>query len=200
MKNEATDSFARITNQAREAIDAARDTQESTRATRRRLRLQGLILSWRRRPSPQPAVESERLALILDAVRSEADAPMGNIQVFADGALRIRTASSTLPPAFLAHFAEVRTGESACGAAFRDAAPVIVDDVSTSPLFGAPDRDVLLATGIRACQSLALVRDGRKLGVISLHYREAHIPPRRQVAFTSLAPDIAEAVSLALCT
>lgn len=197
MKTESIDRFTRVSTEAREAIDAARDTQESTRATRRRVRLQGLILSWRHRPAPEPAVQAERLALVLDAVRDEADAPMGNIQVFEDGALRIRTASS-LSEAFLAHFAEVPAGKCACGQAFRAAAPVIVDDVSTSPLFAAPDRAMLLATGIRSCQSLALMREGRKLGVISLHYREASIPPRRQVAFTALAPDIAEAVSLAL--
>lgn len=192
----SSDPFVQVTTQAREAIAAARDAQESVRTTRRRVRLQGLIMSWRARPV-DPAAQAERLAMILDVARDETDAPMGNIQLFEQGALRIRTAMG-LSDAFLSHFAEVQDGKCACGAAYHVAAPVIVDDVSTSPLFETRDREMLLASGIHACQSLALMHAARKLGVISLHYRERGIPARRQQAFKALATELAEAVSLAM--
>jgi GAF domain-containing protein len=196
--NDTSDAFARVTAQAREAIHAARDTRESIRTTRRRVRLHSLIMSWRRRQVKQLAVQAERLALTLDVVRDEAVAPMGNIQLFERGALRIRAAAG-LSEAFLAHFDQVYASKCACGAAYERGTAVIIDDVRTTPLFEAADRAVLLATGIQACQSLALVRDGHKLGVISLHYRHPGISTRRQVAFKALAPEIAEAVSLAIC-
>lgn len=194
---EASDPFLLASSQAREVIDAARDAQESARATRRRLRLRSLILSWRGRGHQEPTTESERLALILDIVRAEASAPMGNIQVFEDGVLCIRAAFG-LSDAFLSHFAEVRPGQCCCGAAYRNAAPVVVDDVRTSALFKPSDRDMLLDSGISACQSLALAHRGHTLGVISLHYPGAIIPLRLQTTFAGLAGEIAEAVSLAM--
>jgi GAF domain-containing protein len=193
----SSDPFVRISTQAREAIDAARDTQESVRTTRRRVRLLSLIMSWRGRRAGDAAIQAERLALILNVTRDETDAPMGNIQLFEQGALRIRTATG-LSDAFLSHFAEVREGKCACGSAFHAAGPVIVDDVRTSPLFETRDRDMLLVSGIQSCQSLALMHEARKIGVISLHYRERGIPARRQDAFRSLATELAEAVSLAM--
>src|SRR5579884_2413273 len=149
VSNEPVDPYLQASAQAREAIDAARDTQESVRATRRRIRLNGLILSWRGRPTRESAVRSERLALILDAVRDEVDAPMGNIQLYENGALRIRTAWG-LSDTFLAHFAKVLPGKCACGSAYRQLAPVIVDEIRTSPLFDSPDREMLLNSGIEA--------------------------------------------------
>lgn len=196
--NSPLDPFVQARAQARDAIHAARDTQESMRATRHRVQLQGLIMSWRGRRPPNVAVQSERLGLVLEVIRDDVGAPMGNIQLVEDGALRIRAASG-LSDAFLSHFRTVPIGKCACGTAYRRAAAVIVDDVESSPLFEPRDRDMLLGSGIQSCQSLALTRSGRTLGVISLHYRGANIPPRRQATFTALAPDIAEAVSLAIC-
>jgi GAF domain-containing protein len=195
--DQSSNPFLQAATQARDAIAAARDTQESVRTARRRMRLQGLIMSWQGRRAADSAVQAERLALILDVARDETDAPMGNIQLFEAGALRIRTAIG-LSDAFLSHFAEVPGGKCACGAAFHAAAPVIVDDVNTSPLFESRDREMLLVSGIQSCQSLALTHAARKLGVFSLHYRERGIPARRQQAFKALAPEIAEAVSLAM--
>lgn len=195
--SDSRDPFLRASTHAQAVIDSSRKTREIVRGTRRRVHLNGLIMSWRHHPSEDVLVQSERLALILDTVRDEAGAPMGNIQLFEEGTLRIHTASG-LSDDFIAHFAEVTVGKCACGAAFRIAAPVVVDDVRTSPLFEPSDRAMLLDTGIRACQSLALTNGPDKLGVISLHYRDAGIPVRRQMAFTALASDIAEAVSLAI--
>lgn len=135
--------------------------------------------------------------MVLDVVRDEADAPMGNIQVFKKGVLRIESAAG-LSRAFLDHFAQVETGKCCCGLAFQRGAPVVIDDIRQSPVFSAADRDTLLNTGIQACQSLALNHHGQKLGVISLHYREPAVSRVRQAAFAGLASEIAEAVSLAL--
>lgn len=194
---ESRDPFVRAKSEAHDAIHAARDSQESARTTRRRVRLHGLIASWRSRRTADLAVRSERLALVLDAVRDDADAPMGNIQIFENGVLRIRTAAG-LDERFLSHFAVVPPNKCACGKAHVNGAAVVVDDVRGSEFFDESDRGVLLNAGIAAVQSLPLTRAGRPLGVISLHYRATPISPRRQAAFTSLAGDIAEAVALAL--
>lgn len=196
--NDRADDFLRASTAARAAIDAARVTQESVRETRCRLRLQAMIVPWRRRRATDAAVQAERLALILDAVCNEAAAPMGNIQLFERGALRIRTAAG-LNAAFLAHFAEVLPGCCPCGTAHHTGGAVVVDDVRTSALYRERDRDMMLRSEILACQSLALVRAGRRLGAISVHYPEAGIPLRRQSALVALSADISEAVSLAVC-
>ncbi len=194
---ESADPFQRVAIQAREAITAARDTQESARSTRRRVRLHGLIMSWRNRRAQSTGVQAERLELVLDIVRDEAEAPMGNIQLVERGALAIR-ASSGLSDTFLKHFAQVIEGQCCCGRAFATAAAFVVNDVQESALFAARDRDMLLASGIRAVQSLALRQGDRRLGVISLHYREPGVPTRRQADFQNLAAEVSEAVSLAL--
>lgn len=196
-RNESADPFQRVATQAREAINAARDTQESARSTRRRVRLHGLIMSWRNRRAESKGVQAERLALVLDVVRDEAEAPMGNIQLVESGALCIRS-SCGLSESFLKHFAQVVEGQCCCGRAFETAAAVVVNNVRDSALFAARDREMLLASGIHACQSLALKQGNRRLGVISLHYRDVDIPTRRQIDFQNLAGEIAEAVSLAL--
>ncbi|MFI5912098.1 GAF domain-containing protein [Dactylosporangium sp. NPDC051541] len=81
-----------------------------------------------------------------------------------------------LPAEYVDAFATVdATCPSVCGAALAGGAPVVVDDVTTSPIFaGQPTLDVTLAAGFRAAQAYPL-RDGdrRVLGLLSLLYRTA---------------------------
>jgi hypothetical protein len=82
--------------------------------------------------------------------------------------------------AFLDYFASVdATVPSACGIALATGEPVLIDDITRSPIFvGQPTLGVVLAAGTRAVRSYPLhAGDGRTLGVLSLHYREPR--PRR---------------------
>jgi len=56
--------------------------------------------------------------------------------------------------------------------------PVVVDDVTTSPLFaGTPALDALIRAGVRALHSIPLVgRDGDVVGVLSTHCRDVRSP------------------------
>jgi len=75
--------------------------------------------------------------------------------------------------AFVDYFATVdATRPSACGIALATREPVIIDDITRSPIFaGQPTLDVVLAAGTRAVQSYPLHDEtGQLLGMLSLHY------------------------------
>jgi two-component system CheB/CheR fusion protein len=105
------------------------------------------------------------------------DAEMGNVQLGDEaGALRI-AAHTGFDRAFLDFFARVDAHtDSVCGAATATRQRVLVDDVTTSPIFsGRPSAPIMAAAGVRAVQSTPLYdRTGRFLGVFSTHYREVH--------------------------
>ena len=86
---------------------------------------------------------------------------------------------------FLEFFARVDAHtDSACGNAIATRQRVIVADVMDSPIYaGSASRQVMLAAGVRACQSTPLFsRLGQFLGVLSTHYRAPHQfePPELQ--------------------
>jgi two-component sensor histidine kinase len=75
-----------------------------------------------------------------------------------------------------------------CGEVLRTGRRAIAEDVANcSFMAGTPDRDVLLAGGIRAGQSTPLVtRDGRLVGMISTHWGDLHRPTERQLRMLDL--------------
>ena len=115
---------------------------------------------------------------ILSAAIEITGAGMGNIQLLDNETLRI-VVQQGLPEAFLNLFEAVREHQAACGTALGRRERVVVDDITTSPIFaGTPALDVLLAAGIRAVQSTPLVsRSGRMLGMLSTHYGQGSAPP-----------------------
>lgn len=70
-----------------------------------------------------------------------------------------------------------------CGEVLRTGRRAIAEDVETcSFMAGTPDRDVLLAGGIRAGQTTPLItRDGKLVGMISTHWGEPHRPTEREL-------------------
>ncbi|MEV6596960.1 GAF domain-containing protein [Actinoplanes sp. NPDC051346] len=85
--------------------------------------------------------------------------------------------------AFLESFATVDASvASACGVALKIGDPVMIDDVTASPIFaGQPTLRVVLAAGSRAVHSYPLCDDhGGMLGVLSLHYRAAGRHPGQE--------------------
>jgi PAS domain S-box-containing protein len=115
---------------------------------------------------------------IVDAAIALTAADMGNMQLFErnSGTLTI-VASRGFVRAFLKFFNKVHEGQAACGTALQTGMRIVIDDVTTSPVFvGTPALKVLRAAGVRAVQTTPLVsRSGRLVGMLSTHYRT----PRR---------------------
>jgi anti-anti-sigma factor len=103
------------------------------------------------------------------------------------------------PTSFLDHFAAVgRDDRTACAAAMRHRAPVVVRDVTASHVFDGTDAlDMLLSAGSRAVESHPLFTPtGRLMGVVSLHYRA--IRPPVDSHHNSRAAVVARAAAAAL--
>lgn len=99
-----------------------------------------------------------------------------DVQVYdpATGALTM-AGHRGFPAAFIDYFARVDTGcPTTCALALATREPVIVQDVTTSPIFaGRPTLPVLLEAGSRAVRSYPLHSpdDDRLLGMVSFHHR-----------------------------
>jgi signal transduction histidine kinase/FixJ family two-component response regulator len=132
----------------------------------------------------------ECISEILDAAIDLAGADKGNIQLIDpnDGSLRI-AAQRGFDDRFLSFFASVKSGEaSSCGAALAMAERIVVDDVSSSPIFqDDPAFDILLRSGVRAVISTPLTSSsGAVLGMISTHFGRPHRPSDRELTFIDL--------------
>ncbi|MGA2057882.1 MAG: GAF domain-containing protein [Bradyrhizobium sp.] len=70
-----------------------------------------------------------------------------------------------------------------CGEVLRTGKRAIAEDVANCAFMaGKPDRDVLLAAGIRAGQSTPLItRSGKLVGIISTHWTRPHRPSERDL-------------------
>lgn len=110
-------------------------------------------------------------SLISKAV-SRTGADTGNIQLL-DGAGGLRiVAQHRLEREFLDFFAVVNGNETSCSRAAVQAQRVIVEDVTTDPIFrGKPSGMMLLQAGLRSTHSTPIAVDGKVRGMISTHRR-----------------------------
>ena len=122
---------------------------------------------------------------IVDAAIEITAADMGNIRLFdpKSGTLRI-VASRGLGLPFLEFFQTVHAGQGTYGGAVHNGDRVVVEDVTTSPVFaGTPLLDIYLAAGIRAVQSTPLIgRSGQLVGVLSTDYLVPRRPADRDLS------------------
>ena len=125
---------------------------------------------------------SRRLDEILDAAIDVTGADMGNIQLLEGGALKIAVQRGFDAP-FLEFFGSVHGAQAASGTALQRGERVVVHDVADSPIFaGTPALEVMRAAGARAVQSTPLIsRAGRRLGMLSTHYRRPYRPDAREL-------------------
>lgn len=133
------------------------------------------FLLYQRVPPPKHLLEP-----VLKQAMTATGADMGNIQVFdrREEALKIKVHSGFKPP-FLNFFANVHDGRGAsCGAALKTVQRVTVEDVTESRIFaGTEALQVLLDSGVRACQSTPLVTPGGELvGMLNTHCRKPTRP------------------------
>jgi len=124
---------------------------------------------------------------VLDAALEITGAQMGNVQLLDRGALKIVAQRGFHAP-FLEFFAEMRDGPAACGEAMRRGERVVVEDITSSPIFeGTRALEVLVEAGVRAVQSTPVVdRSGALIGLFSTHFREAHRPDPRELRLLDL--------------
>jgi len=115
--------------------------------------------------------------LLMEALQSAvaiSEADFGNVQFLdADtGSLKI-VAQHGFQQNFLDYFNQVHPGQFGCGSAMQRQSRVIVEDVSSDPIFrGTGACGVMLKAEARACQSTPLLnREGKVIGMISTHFR-----------------------------
>lgn len=114
---------------------------------------------------------------ICDAAVSLSGADFGNVQLVDAKSSDLRIAAQRgLPPWWIDYWDAAAKDQGACGSALESRSRVMVEDVTSSPLFeGMPSLGVHLEAGIRAVQSTPLLtRTGKPVGVISTHYRQPH--------------------------
>jgi len=124
---------------------------------------------------------------VLDAALEITGARMGNVQLLDHGALKIVAQRGFHAP-FLEFFAEVRHGPASCGEAMRRGERVLVEDITSSPIFAnSRALEVLLEAGARAVQSTPIVNhSGALVGMFSTHFCEPHRPDPRELRLLDL--------------
>lgn len=92
-----------------------------------------------------------------------------------------------LPATFLETFRTVSASDPcACGRALQTRKTIAVRDTNEDPEF-APYRAVAKSAGFRAVQSTPIISgEGQVVGVLSTHFRHAHIPSAASLRVTSL--------------
>jgi GAF domain-containing protein len=178
--------------QARCSIQDAVAMKEEAAEIRLRLRLERFAHRGACIPREKALEQS------LDAAMSVLSADYANIQlVHPKPRGLVLEAQRGLSPAFLNFFAFVNDRHTACGLAFKERRPIVIEDIVRSPIFAQTRAlEVLLEAQIRAVKSTPLIsRTGRMLGMISVHYRQprAHIDSDL-TRFRKLAAAIADMI------
>ena len=126
---------------------------------------------------------------LLSAAISIVRADRGNVQLVDEesGALKI-VAHRGFEPEFLNFFQAVVDQAAACAAAMRAGQRIIIEDVTSSPLFrNTQALQVLLNAKVRAVQSTPLMsRQGKVLGMISTHFSRPHRPSENDLRFLDI--------------
>lgn len=124
---------------------------------------------------------------VLNATITLQNADFGNLQLYypKTRALEI-VAHRGFQQDFLDHFASVHDDGAVCGRAMKCSERVIVEDVLLDPAF-EPHRAIAASAGFRAVQSTPLIGlGGKRLGMISTHFRQPHRPSERELRLTDL--------------
>jgi hypothetical protein len=182
----------------RDAIAQSVEARESSRLQRLHRTLTALLNTTRVNPPTSAPAFDQLLGSILDAVMIASEAHKGNLQLVDPDtdSLRIRVHRG-FSQEFLRFFNAVQHDSFVCGTSFARGTPVVVEDVDASGLFEGDSLALMKAANINAVQSLALIHQGRKLGVISVHYHFRGIPLRSREMFASTSTLIAEIVAAA---
>ena len=154
-------------------LESTRTAQQS--ATAREEAADARLKIWLERLTDLQGDASRDFAFAwaLEAATSVLSADFGNIQrLNPNGKGLVLTAQRGFKNSFLNYFAFANDQHSACGLAFQEQRPVVVEDVNSSPIFAnTQGLDELQKAGVRAVRSMPLVGSkGQTLGMISVHY------------------------------
>jgi signal transduction histidine kinase len=134
------------------------------------------------------------LAALAVAIERQAPPALASILLLDPTGRIARTgASPSLPEEYVRGIIGAPIGPKAgsCGTAAYRRAPVIVEDVETSPLWD-DYRHLARQAGLRACWSTPILgSDDRPLGTFALHYREPRTPSAADLALIERATHIA---------
>lgn len=176
------DASGRVVGASKIARDITDRQEAEARAAREQETTARLYDIGQRAARPGEAL-AEVLGGILDAAMWIADTDMGVLQLHDDATGRLDpVAHRGCEPDFVDFFSHVAPGDAAvCGTALATRARVIVDDVTTSPLFaGQPSRRVMLDAGVRAVHTTPLLSSsGGVLGMLSTFGATPHRPSER---------------------
>ena len=103
----------------------------------------------------------ELLREVLDTVMALTHAPCGTIQLIDPSTRHLRIVTGRgLRDSFVDFFNSVEEKRSACSAALERGRRVVIEDTAVAPEYTEAAREVVLTSGIRACQSTPLVSRG----------------------------------------
>jgi PAS domain S-box-containing protein len=166
---------------------------EAFQASANLLQSQNQVLALVARGAPL----KETLDHFLQSIEQQSPGMVSSILLLDDDDVHVRHAAApSLPEAYVRAIDGLAIGPQAgsCGTAAFRREPVIVEDISTDPLW-TNYRDLALAHGLRACWSTPIF-DGqsRVVGTFALYFREVARPTQRHlqlIAFTTYTAAIA---------
>ncbi len=154
-------------------------TEAALRDSERRLeaeldvmrKLHRMTMAMATAPTPEHAL-SESLNTAIGLLGAQ----FGSVQVFDADSHKLKImAQRGFQPEFLKSFDSIGSEDnSSCGRALRSHASVLIEDVAADPDY-APYHAAAAVAGYRAVQSEPLLgKDGKLVGVLSVHFREVH--------------------------
>ncbi len=177
--------FTDITERKRTEVELARLREQLAADLAAMSRLHDLSTRFLRQEEPRSLLES-----ILEAAIAITAASKGNVQLVdrTTGELGIEVQRG-FDTEFIRFFSHISAGTVACGAAMQTRRCVVVEDITTSPLFQTQPRALKLelAAGMRAVTCIPLLtRAGEPAGVLSVHFLEPHRPSERDLRLLDL--------------
>ena len=117
--------------------------------------------------------------ILIAAEKASSNGMLASILLLSDdGKHLVHCAAPSLPMAYsrVVDGAEIGPAAGSCGTAAFTGKQVIVDDITTSPLW-RDYRAIALAHGLRACWSIPILSaEGAVLGSFAMYYRESRLP------------------------
>jgi DNA-binding NarL/FixJ family response regulator len=132
---------------------------------------------------------TELLDGILDTAIELIRADFGNIQLLNQETSELKMMTHRgFGPEFVDFFGSVPKGKFGCGSALKNRSQVIVEDVSTDPIFhDTQARIMMLNADARACQSTPIfTRTGEPVGMLNTLYRRRYRPSDNELQFLDL--------------
>ena len=130
---------------------------------------------------------TECLRDVLNVAIEITGADKGNVQLLESGTLNMAAQTGFEQP-FIEFFESVSGDDTACGVALQTKQRVIVEDIAKSEIYsGKHSFDAMREADVLAVHSLPLLSStGNVLGMISVHFAQAHRPSEQELRLMDL--------------